>query len=50
MQTEHCRAIRMITLQHYPWKGTKWAGEIKFQDFNELGFWEKREYSNSTGL
>jgi len=44
---EHGGPVRMITPQIYAWKGAKWIGEIIFRDFDELGFWEKRGYSNT---
>ena len=27
---------------------SQWIGEIEFQDYDELGFWEKLVYSNTT--
>ena len=44
---EHGGPVRMITPQLYAWKGAKWIVEIVFRDYDELGFWEKRGYSNS---
>lgn len=44
---EHGGPVRMITPQLYAWKGAKWIGEIIFRDYDELGFWEKRGYSNT---
>ena len=44
---EHGGPVRMITPQLYAWKGAKWIGEIVFRDKDELGFWEKRGYSNT---
>ena len=29
------------------WKNAKWIGEIEFRDYDELGWWEKRGYSNT---
>ena len=37
----------MITPQPHAWKGAKWIGEIEFRDYDELGYWEKRGYSNT---
>ena len=37
----------MITPQLYSWKGAKWIGEIEFRDYDEVGYWEKRGYSNT---
>jgi len=44
---EHGGPVRMITPQLYAWKGAKWIGEIEFRETDELGFWEKRGYSNT---
>ncbi len=44
---DHGGPVRMITPQLYAWKGAKWIGEICFLDKDELGFWEKRGYSNT---
>lgn len=44
---EHGGPVRMITPQLYAWKGAKWISEIIFRDRDELGFWEKRGYSNT---
>jgi DMSO/TMAO reductase YedYZ molybdopterin-dependent catalytic subunit len=44
---EHGGPVRMITPQLYAWKGSKWIGEIEFRDYDELGYWEKRGYSNT---
>jgi len=44
---DHGGPVRMITPQLYAWKGAKWIGEIVFREHDELGFWEKRGYSNT---
>ena len=44
---EYGGPARMITPQLYAWKGAKWIGEIIFREHDELGFWEKRGYSNT---
>jgi len=44
---EHGGPVRMITPQLYAWKGAKWIGEIIFREYDELGFWEQRGYSNT---
>ena len=44
---DHGGPVRMITPQLYAWKGSKWIGEIEFRDYDELGYWEKRGYSNT---
>ena len=47
LTTDHGDPVRMITPQLYAWKGAKWIGEIEFGDYDELGYWEKRGYSNT---
>ena len=47
LSKEHGGPVRMITPQLYAWKGAKWIGEIIFRDTDELGYWEKRGYSNT---
>ena len=44
---EHGGPVRMITPQLYAWKGAKWIHHIHLLDHDELGFWERRGYSNS---
>jgi DMSO/TMAO reductase YedYZ molybdopterin-dependent catalytic subunit len=44
---EHGGPVRMVTPQLYAWKGTKWIKRIDVLDHDELGFWERRGYSNS---
>ena len=47
LTTEHGGPVRMIAPQLYAWKGAKWIGEIEFRDYDELGYWEQRGYSNT---
>ena len=47
LTTNHAGPVRMITPQLQPWKGAKWIGEIEFRAYDELGYWEKRGYSNT---
>ena len=47
LTTDHGDLVRMITPQLYAWKGSKWIGEIEFRDYDEMGYWEKRGYSNT---
>ena len=44
---EHGGPVRMITPQLYAWKGTKWLRKIEFLAEDQLGFWERRGYSNT---
>ncbi len=43
---EHGGPARMITPRLYAWKGTKWICRIEFLAEEQLGFWERRGYSN----
>ena len=47
LTTDHGGPVRMITPELYTWKGAKWINEIEFRDYDELGYWEKRGYSNT---
>ena len=44
---EHGGPCRMITPKLYAWKGAKWIKRIEFRRVEELGYWEKRGYSNT---
>jgi DMSO/TMAO reductase YedYZ molybdopterin-dependent catalytic subunit len=44
---EHGGPCRMITPQHYAWKGAKWIRRITLTETNQPGFWERRGYSNT---
>jgi DMSO/TMAO reductase YedYZ molybdopterin-dependent catalytic subunit len=44
---EHGSPARMIIPKLYAWKGAKFIREIDFRDYDELGFWEQRGYSNT---
>ena len=44
---DHGGPVRMITPRLYAWKGTKWLRKIEFMAEDQLGFWERRGYSNT---
>ena len=44
---EHGGPARLITPQHYAWKGAKWISRIELMTANRPGFWEQRGYSSS---
>mgnify|MGYP003316810062 FL=1 len=44
---EHGGPARVIIPKLYAWKGAKFINEIIFRDYDELGFWENRGYSNT---
>ncbi|UCE97049.1 MAG: molybdopterin-dependent oxidoreductase [Candidatus Bathyarchaeota archaeon] len=39
--------LRLIVPQKYAYKSAMWVQGIKFSDENELGYWEKRGYSDT---
>ncbi len=44
---EHGGPVRMITPRLYAWKGAKWIQRIELLAEDQLGFWERRGYSNT---
>jgi DMSO/TMAO reductase YedYZ molybdopterin-dependent catalytic subunit len=44
---EHGGPVRVITPQLYAWKGAKWIRRLELLDHDQLGFWERRGYSNT---
>ncbi len=44
---EHGGPIRCITPHMYAYKGAKWLEHVEFMEGEELGFWEKRGYSQT---
>lgn len=44
---EHGAPLRVILPRLYAWKGAKWVRRIEFLADEELGYWEKRGYSNT---
>jgi len=45
--TEHGGPARVIIPKLYAWKGAKFVKKIEFLAEDELGYWEKRGYSNT---
>ncbi|MGI9244126.1 MAG: molybdopterin-dependent oxidoreductase [Verrucomicrobiales bacterium] len=45
--TEHGGLARVIIPKLYAWKGAKFVKKIEFLAGDELGYWEKRGYSNT---
>lgn len=39
--------LRLVVPQKYAYKSAMWVRKIKFTDKHELGFWEKRGYSDT---
>ena len=44
---EHGGPVRLITPQLYAWKGAKWIKRLELSRADQLGFWERRGYSNT---
>jgi hypothetical protein len=44
---EHGGPLRLVVPQKYGYKSAKWVVKVKFTEFQELGYWEMRGYSNT---
>jgi DMSO/TMAO reductase YedYZ molybdopterin-dependent catalytic subunit len=44
---EHGGPLRLVVPQKYGYKSAKWVFRVEFTAFQELGYWEKRGYSNT---
>jgi len=44
---EHGGPLRVVTPHKYAYKGAKWVSGVEFLTEPELGYWEKRGYSDS---
>jgi DMSO/TMAO reductase YedYZ molybdopterin-dependent catalytic subunit len=47
LPAEHGGPLRVVTPHKYAYKGAKWVKGIEFLTEPELGYWEKRGYSDS---
>ena len=47
LDLEHGGPARILVPKRYAWKSAKWIRELRFSTEDELGFWEKRGYSNT---
>jgi DMSO/TMAO reductase YedYZ molybdopterin-dependent catalytic subunit len=47
LPAEHGGPLRVVTPHKYAYKGAKWVKGIEFITEPELGYWEKRGYSDS---
>jgi DMSO/TMAO reductase YedYZ molybdopterin-dependent catalytic subunit len=47
LSLEHGAPIRVLVPKRYAWKSAKWIRELRFAAEDQLGYWEKRGYSNS---
>lgn len=44
---EHGGPLRLVVPKKYAYKSAKWVRKLKFTEKQELGYWEKRGYSNA---
>lgn len=47
LSPEHGWPARVLVPKLYAWKSPKWIRQIRFSTEDELGYWEKRGYSNT---
>jgi len=47
LEPMHGGPLRLVVPKKYAYKSAKWVRRLRFTKEQELGFWEKRGYSNS---
>jgi DMSO/TMAO reductase YedYZ molybdopterin-dependent catalytic subunit len=47
LEPEHGGPLRLVVPKKYAYKSGKWLRKLRFTEKRELGYWEKRGYSNS---
>jgi len=47
LEPEHGGPLRLVVPRKYAYKSVKWVRKLRFTKEQELGFWEKRGYSNT---
>ena len=47
LEAVHGGPVRLIVPKKFAYKSAKWVHKVKFTEPQELGFWEKRGYSNT---
>lgn len=47
LEPKHGGPLRLVVPKKYAYKSAKWVRKIKFTKRQELGYWEKRGYSNT---
>ncbi len=47
LEPEHGGPLRLVVPKKYAYKSAKWVRKIRFTREQELGYWEKRGYSNT---
>jgi len=46
LEPQHGGPLRLVVPKKYAYKSAKWVRKMKFTEEQELGYWEKRGYSN----
>ena len=47
LEPKHGGPLRLVVPEKYAYKSAKWVRKLRFTKKQELGYWEKREYSNT---
>ena len=47
LEPEHGGPLRLVVPKKYAYKSAKWVRKLRFTKEQELGYWEKRGYSNT---
>ena len=47
LEPEHGGPLRLVVPKKYAYKSAKWVRKLRFTEKQELGYWEKRGYSNT---
>lgn len=47
LSPEHGGPLRLVVPKKYAYKSAKWVTKLRFTEEQELGYWEKRGYSNT---
>ena len=47
LKPKHGGPLRLVVPKKYAYKSAKWVRKLKFTEKQELGYWEKRGYSNT---
>jgi len=47
LEPEHGGPLRVVVPKKYAYKSAKWVRKLRFTEEQEIGYWEKRGYSNT---
>jgi DMSO/TMAO reductase YedYZ molybdopterin-dependent catalytic subunit len=47
LESKHGGPLRLVVPKKYAYKSAKWVRKLRFAEEQELGYWEKRGYSNT---